>query len=223
MPDAPSIEKAVRLAEAQSGLPYIFAYEESATDPTPEAFDCSELIEYIDDRVGPGTMPDGSMNQLAYCQQRGTMISVEKALSVRGALLIRHASVLGVGHIAVSRGTKPPTSAEARGSAYGCGIFTADPKARLWTHAALWPGFDYHLKPAKPELVERWVVFGPNGVRWGHAAELEKVLPFIREFNKKFPNRPALVLRRKEPKDLDDIKPGDFPKWLAEKHDRKAA
>lgn len=213
------IETVVRGALAQVGLPYIFGYEEQATDPTPEAFDCSELTEYLDDCYGPGTMPDGSMAQLAYCQSRKTMIPVERALEIRGALLFRHISVLGVGHVAISLGNRK--SVEARGSAYGCGVFDANPAARLWTHAAYWPGFKYGPKEAPPELVKRWVVFGPYGGRWGHGRDLKDVLDPIRAFNEKFPHRPALVLRREEPVELDLIKPGDYPQWLAEKHERK--
>lgn len=214
----------MRLALSQVGLPYVFGHEELPTDPTPEAFDCSEEIEWIDHRVGPGTMPDGSMNQLAYYQREKTIIPLEKALRTRGAILVRHISVLGVGHTEISLGNGKSTG--ARGSAYGTGIFPSDPKLRLWTHGALWPGFDYDTPEPEPEMVLRLVVFGPLGGRWGHVnisegfSEQKRLglTRLIEEFYEKFPQRPALVVKRREPKDLDDIKPGEYPKWLAAKH-----
>lgn len=225
----PPIGKAVRLSLAQVGKPYVFAAEVSPSDPSPEAFDCSELVEWIDDRVGSGKMPDGSMNQRAYCMAKGTMIPVAKGLRTRGALLFRDVSVLGVGHVAISLGTSPPTSSEARGSAYGCGTFDARIESRLWTEAALWPGFDYSKPEPQIEMVGRYVVFGPYGGRWGHVTgnrdlnedKQQRLAVIIAKAQRKFPNRPAIVLYREEPRDLEDLQ-DDYPKWLAKKHGRAA-
>lgn len=210
----PAIQKAVRLALAQVGKPYVFGAEATSTDPSPEAFDCSELTQWIDLRVGTGKLPDGSMNQRAYCQQQDTMVSIAKGLRTRGALFFRDISVLGVGHVAISLGDG--RTVEARGSAYGCGVFDANPKTRLWTEAALWPGFDYS-KPEQVEMVERWILFGPFGGRHAHAKELADLIPAVKKFNKAHPHRPALLIRREEPKDLDELKADDYPRWLAEK------
>lgn len=201
----------VNLCLAQKGDKYIFASEASATDPNPEAFDCSELIEWASHRLQL-TMPDGSMNQRAYCQGSKTMISLAKARTTRGALLFRDISVTGVGHVAVSLGNG--TTIEARGSAYGVGIFPFD--NRGWTEAALHPSLDYR-KRTKPRLDEFWVVFGRYGGRWGRGRDLgdHVVQKAIRDAEAK--HGVALVLNRKEPLDISDIEADSYPRWLAKK------
>lgn len=206
----------MNLCLAQKGDKYIFASEASATDPNPEAFDCSELIEWASHRLKT-VMPDGSMNQRAYCQGSKTMISLAKARSTRGAIVFRDISVTGVGHVAVSLGNGK--TIEARGSAYGVGVFPFD--NRGWTEAALHPGLDYR-KRTKPKMDEFWVVLGRYGGRYGRGKELGDriVQKSIREAEAK--HSVALVLQRKEPIDLDDIDNDSYPKWLANKK-RKVA
>jgi cell wall-associated NlpC family hydrolase len=73
------------------------------------------------------------MNQVPFFRQKGTDVSVDKALHTRGALLFRP------GHVAISLGDG--RTIEARGSAYGVNIFSA--QGRGWTSGALIPGLKY--------------------------------------------------------------------------------
>ena len=59
------------------------------------------------------------------------LISVESAIATRGALLVRGPN----GHIAISLGNG--WTIEARGKAYGVGIFPAN--GRAWTTGAIIP------------------------------------------------------------------------------------
>ncbi len=125
-------EAFVQKALAQAGDRYIFGAETNLNDPNPSAFDCSELVQWAAHQVGI-TVPDGTMNQLPAFQRAGTTMSVDEALRTRGALLFRP------GHVAISLGDG--RTIEARGSAYGVGIFSAH--NRGWTVGARIPGMQY--------------------------------------------------------------------------------
>ena len=141
----------VRLALAQVDDKYVFGVEVSRTDPDPESFDCSEIIEWCFERFGVANFPDGSPNQRAHAHQ----ISIEEAVKTRGALLGRAPGTLGAGtpgHVAISLGNG--RTIEARGSAFGVGVFPADPRSRLWTDGGLFPEIDYTgARNRKPLLV----------------------------------------------------------------------
>lgn len=136
-----------RLAVAQSGKPYVFGTETLPTDPNPRAFDCSELVQWCCDRLGVvPAMPDGAWVQVAHCRAHSNLVSVNSAIATQGALLFLFAgdpfSSKGrprVSHVAISLGDG--RTIEARGTAYGTGIFTAH--NRGWTHAGLVPGLVY--------------------------------------------------------------------------------
>jgi hypothetical protein len=83
----------VQLALAQAGDRYVYGAEASSSDPDPDAFDCSELVEWATKRAG-GSIPDGSSNQLAAVKR----ISVAQGKRTRGALLFHP------GHVAISLG-----------------------------------------------------------------------------------------------------------------------
>ncbi|NMO21370.1 hypothetical protein HPC49_29990 [Pyxidicoccus fallax] len=125
-------EAFVQRALAQKGDRYIFGTEVNLNDKNPKAFDCSELVQWAAHQVGV-KIPDGTMNQLPHCKQKGTTISVSEALRTRGALLFRP------GHVAISLGDG--RTIEARGKNYGVGIFNAN--GRGWTTGALVPGLKY--------------------------------------------------------------------------------
>lgn len=129
---APTAAAFVEAALSQAGKPYVFGAEVRLDDPSPPAFDCSELVQWAVHQIG-WAIPDGSGAQLEDCRTHGTLISVEQALLVRGALLMRE------GHVAISLGDG--TCMEARGKEYGCGVFSA--LGRPWTHGALVPGLRY--------------------------------------------------------------------------------
>lgn len=125
-------------AMTQAGDPYIFGYEVDLDDPDPEAFDCSELVQWVcaQLRVKP-TMPDGAAGQYDHCKKQGTLVSIEKAVKTVGALLFRISS--SGNHVVISRGDG--STIEAKGSAYGVGVFGT--VGRGWTAAALIPGVKY--------------------------------------------------------------------------------
>jgi cell wall-associated NlpC family hydrolase len=121
----------VGFALAQSGDQYIFGVEDNLDNPDPNAFDCSELTEWCAHQAGV-YLPDGSINQLAYCQKKGTMISLTKAINTRGALLFHP------GHVAISLGDG--RTIEAMGRAYGVRQGSATGR---FTSGALVPGLNY--------------------------------------------------------------------------------
>lgn len=100
---------------SQVGDKYVYGAEVPLDDPDPKAhglaFDCSELTQWAAARTGV-TLPDGSSNQLAFCQSHHTMISLDVAAKTRGALLFHP------GHVAVSLGDGLRT-VEAMGAQYG--------------------------------------------------------------------------------------------------------
>ena len=118
-------------ALSQAGKPYVFGAEVALEDPSPKAFDCSELVQWAAAQVG-GFMPDGSAQQMLHCQKARTDIAVEQAFLVRGALLFRP------GHVAISLGDG--RTIEARGKEYGVGVFA---ERHTWTTGALVPGLRY--------------------------------------------------------------------------------
>jgi cell wall-associated NlpC family hydrolase len=125
-------EDFVQKALAQRGDRYVFGAEVNLNDKNPNTFDCSELVQWAAHQAGV-TVPDGTMNQVPFFRQKGTEISVDKALRTRGALLFRP------GHVAISLGDG--RTIEARGRAYGVNIFSA--QGRGWTSGALIPGLKY--------------------------------------------------------------------------------
>jgi intein/homing endonuclease len=96
----------------------------------------SELVQVCAHKAG-GYMPDGSSTQRAYCRDHGTLVSIERAYGIYGALLFIQTS--SHHHVAVSLGNGK--TIEARGSAYGVGSW--DARRRGWTSAGLIPSFDY--------------------------------------------------------------------------------
>lgn len=121
---------------SQRGDPYVFGAEASWSDPNPDAFDCSELIEWGCRRIGL-YFPDGSYNQFNYCRNKGTLVPIATAIANFGYLLFRMSG--SPTHVAASLGTG--STMEARGRAYGVNTFSA--YNRGWTHAARIPGMDY--------------------------------------------------------------------------------
>lgn len=140
------ITEIVDLCLSQDGDRYVFGAEAAPSDTDPDAFDCSELIQWACGRAGlVPVMPDGSWIQARHCKNHATMISVSAGIAQYGALLFRFVGDPFTGgrpsaaHVAMSLGDG--TTIEARSSRYGVGVFTAT--GRGWTHAAIIPGADY--------------------------------------------------------------------------------
>lgn len=117
----------VGYALAQAGDTYIYGAEASVSDPNPNAFDCSELVQWAAGRAGvPFT--DGSSAQIAACRS----ISVEQAIRTKGALLWHE------GHIAISLGNG--RTIEAANSRVGVVSYNA---AGRFVRGGLIPGMRY--------------------------------------------------------------------------------
>lgn len=117
----------VAVALRQAGDRYVWAAEASPSDPDPDAFDCSELVQWAAARVGVRFV-DGSSAQIAACRS----ISVAQAIRTRGALL-HHP-----GHIAISLGNG--RTIEAANSRVGVVSYSA---AGRFTRGGLIPGIAY--------------------------------------------------------------------------------
>lgn len=134
----------VRLCLDQSGDHYVYGAEAAPSDPNPDTFDCSELVQWADNRLG-GNAPDGSKNQWQWCDHAGLGIPVDQAIHTQGALLFHFDPKDS--HVAVSLGNG--NTIEARGKAYGVGSWSAV-KGRAWTNAGLMPGWTYGAPPVAP-------------------------------------------------------------------------
>lgn len=122
----------------QKGKPYIFGYEVDLDDPNPKAFDCSEGVQWTCAQLHiVPVMPDGAANQYEHCKKYGTIVPLNDALEMPGSLLFRISP--GGNHVVISRGDG--TTIEARGAAYGVGVWNAT--GRDWTAAAKIPGVTY--------------------------------------------------------------------------------
>jgi cell wall-associated NlpC family hydrolase len=129
-------------AMSQTGDEYIFGAEASTSDANPDAFDCSELVQWAAGRVGID-MPDGSWLQYLELERQGKVIPVEEAINTPGALLFSFSSDPSEGggrpssaHVAISLGNGE--TIEARGRAYGVGSFEAS--EQRFQYAAVIPG-----------------------------------------------------------------------------------
>ncbi len=126
----------LKAALAQDGDKYVFGHEVDLNDPNPDTFDCSELVQWACAQAGIN-IPDGTMNQEPYLQQKGAQISLQEAINTPGALLYKD------GHVAISLGDG--RTIEAMGSAYGVKIGNANGR---FTRGYLVPGMDYGSKTA---------------------------------------------------------------------------
>jgi cell wall-associated NlpC family hydrolase len=138
----PTTLQFVNTALGQQGKPYVWGASASPTNASPTAFDCSELTKWAAARSGV-TIPDGAAHQYVWLKQQGATMSVQQALQTPGALLFHFASEpqpgLGgeppVAHVAISLGNG--MTIEARGHAYGVGVFEAGDR---FNYAGMIPG-----------------------------------------------------------------------------------
>jgi cell wall-associated NlpC family hydrolase len=131
----------VDTALEQAGKKYVFGATVAPTDTNPKAFDCSELVQWAAERNGV-QLPRTAGQQYATLAAQGDAISVDQALRTPGALLFSFSSTPTVGgaepghaHVAISLGDG--RTIEARGRAYGVGVFEA---GNRFQYAAAVPG-----------------------------------------------------------------------------------
>lgn len=115
------------VALAQAGDNYVYGAEAAISDPDPNAFDCSELVEWAAGRVGV-TFPGTSSTMI----EAAIGISVEQAIRTRGALLWTP------GHIAISLGNG--RTIEAANSRVGVVSYSASGR---FSRGGLIPGMRY--------------------------------------------------------------------------------
>jgi cell wall-associated NlpC family hydrolase len=139
---ADQLRKFVDDALSQTGDPYVWASEAQVEDDNPDAFDCSELVQWAAGRVGVD-MPDGSWLQYLKLKEQGLIIPVEEAANTPGALLFSFSSEPTPGggrpssaHVAISLGDG--NTIEARGTRYGVGSWEIGDR---FDYAAVLPGF----------------------------------------------------------------------------------
>lgn len=146
------IEDCLLLSLTQSGDRYLLGAEAKASDPNPDTFDCSELVEWSCARAGVlPRVPDGAYYQWQHTIRYRTTISVARGETTRGALLfVGDGSGIGrdaITHVAWSLGDG--TTIEARGSRWGVGTW---PSVGRFDFAGLVPGVDYSPRePLPPE------------------------------------------------------------------------
>lgn len=165
-------DEIVAFALSQDGDSYVFGAEASPDDVNPDAFDCSELVQWACARAAlDPTMPDGSWWQARHCRNHDTLITLDEALRTRGALLFKFSSTPFEGgrpssaHVAISLGNG--LTIEARSSTYGVGMFTAEDRG--WTHAGLIPGAQYGFRDPDSWAVPDWEWAMDAGVMTEHS------------------------------------------------------
>ncbi|HEY7042778.1 MAG TPA: NlpC/P60 family protein, partial [Nocardioidaceae bacterium] len=128
-------------AVAQRGDQYIFGAEANPTDANPDAFDCSELVQWSAHQAGV-EVPDGAMYQYLDLKAKGDLMPVEQALHTRGALLFYFSSEPTASggrpseaHVAISLGNGK--TIEAKGTDYGVNEFPAEGR---FNYAGVIPG-----------------------------------------------------------------------------------
>jgi len=139
----------VDTARSQFGKPYVYASAPAVSVRNPRSFDCSGYTHWVFGRNGV-SLPNGSWNQAIMGRDNHTLISIDQAIHTPGALLFMGAnsgySGYGPsGHVAISLGNG--STAEARGTAYGVGSWSA--YNRPWTNACLVPGVTYNVPQIK--------------------------------------------------------------------------
>jgi hypothetical protein len=138
---------------SQKGDPYIFGAEARWSDPDPDAFDCSELVEWAGRRVGISPpIPDGAFNQWMQAKRLGLLLPVKDALWIPGTLLyVGDGTGSGrdaITHVVGNLGNG--YTIEARGSKWGVGTWSVH---RNFTFASKLPGIDYR-NPTVPEKAQ---------------------------------------------------------------------
>ena len=143
-------------ALAQQGDRYVFNAHTNPDDPDPEAFDCSELVEWAAAQTNV-KVSEASYTQYLDMKAAGTLISVEDAINTPGALLFKFPSEPQPGqprqngsHVAISLGDG--RTMEAMGTSYGVRIAEAGDR---FGYAALDPRHELRRRRRRPSTTIR--------------------------------------------------------------------
>lgn len=139
--DGSPLDRFLDAALAQRGDVYVFGANAGLDDPDPEAFDCSELVEWAAHQAGV-TVPDGAANQYLHLKDLGMTVPVEQAAQTPGALLFTFSYEPRAGegrqstaHVAISLGDG--TVIEARNPRVPVDVYDVGDR---FTFAAVIPG-----------------------------------------------------------------------------------
>lgn len=142
-----SVQRFLDAALAQQGDPYKLGVV-SEGDPDPDAFDCSELVEWAAAQVDV-KLPEASFLQYNELKAANSLITVDEAKNTPGALLFKFPSEpypgqqerLRGSHVAISLGGGRIIEATPSG-----GVHISEAGDRFG-YAALIPGLDYTAPP----------------------------------------------------------------------------
>lgn len=125
----------VAFAQSQKGKRYVYGAHPDPSNPNPDSFDCSSLVQWAAAQVGI-KVPRTSGAQLGACDE----ITIEEAAQTRGALIFRNGAG-EEGHVVISLGDGRSTI-EARGAAYG--VVSAPISGRGFDTGGLIRGMTYN-------------------------------------------------------------------------------
>jgi len=125
-------------AQMQHGV-YELNAPRDLSNPDPHVFDCSSLVwNAVRRNGGPTDFPGSAQQQLDYCRRKGTIISVDAAIHIYGALLFNDRPQ-PPDHVAVSLGDGRTIEAANP----NVDIIIGKATASRFNAAALIPGVDY--------------------------------------------------------------------------------
>ncbi|MGH9135958.1 MAG: hypothetical protein ACRD0G_02790 [Acidimicrobiales bacterium] len=140
--DDASVNDFLRNALAQLGDRHQRGAEVSLADGDPDAFDCSELVEWAANRAGV-MVNDGSWLQYRQLHRQGGAVDVDDALRTPGALMFTFSSDPMASRdrpssagVAISLGNGQVVVVPPGGE-----VSVVDADTRAWSHAAVMPGF----------------------------------------------------------------------------------
>ncbi len=157
---SPALKRFLEAAMAQEGDRYVFGAETRLDDADPDAFDCSELVQWAAAQAGV-QVEDGASAQYLQAKRNDWLVDVETARNTPGALLFSFSSEPRPGggrpaqaHVAISLGDG--RTIEARNSRVPVGIF--QPGMRFG-YAAVIPGLSGKVDVERlGEVLSRQVV-----------------------------------------------------------------
>lgn len=132
IPTRPAVSEAAKMADLAlrlvttgiDGTPprYVFGGEVTMTNPSPDALDCSELVQWAVTQIDGHTWVDGSGAQFGACRH----VSVDTAIRTKGALLFisSNGRQSGVHHVAISLGNGKTAEARSRYMIPNCGSWS---------------------------------------------------------------------------------------------------
>ena len=137
------VENILLEAIGQKGDAYVWGGKGDPLDPNPDGFDCSGLVTWACERDGV-EMPNGAFWQYKHCENNGSIVDVDSALAIRGALLFvktvaEPQAFDDVPHVAISLGDG--TTVEARGKKWGVGTWAGEGR---FQGGGLIPDVDYN-------------------------------------------------------------------------------